>query len=185
MSLVVFKLSMSLFINFVLYGVPSSYFLYCGCCVHHWVCHLLVVCVLCWFWVSCVVQLVMNTNTFPSTISFYENFSVLNVQYSVSKAEQTSGIVSNSNSGWWSLNTSATNWHIVAAPVIMRMENLVEWWLVGETEVLGDNLPQCHFDYHKSHLTWPGSNRGRRGGNPATNGSSYGTAAGNGNGPPY
>jgi hypothetical protein len=25
--------------------------------------------------------------------------------------------------------------------VIMMMENLVEWWLAGETEVLGRNLP--------------------------------------------
>jgi hypothetical protein len=41
-----YSLSMSLFINLVLYGVPSSNFLYCSCSVHHWVYRLLVVCVL-------------------------------------------------------------------------------------------------------------------------------------------
>jgi hypothetical protein len=52
----------------------------------------------------------------------------------------------------------------------------VECELAGETEVLGEKLPQCHFLHHKSHMTWPGSNTGRRSGKPATNRLRYDTA---------
>jgi hypothetical protein len=38
--------------------------------------------------------------------------------------------------------------------IMMNMEQSVEWELAGETEVLGENLPQCHF-IHKSHMTCP------------------------------
>jgi hypothetical protein len=41
--------------------------------------------------------------------------------------------------GWW----------------MMGVEQSVEW-LVGETEVLGENLPQCRFVHHNSHMTWSG-----------------------------
>jgi hypothetical protein len=55
---------------------------------------------------------------------------------------------------------------------MMSVEQSVEWELAGETEVLGEYLPQCHFVH-----TWLdlGSNPRRRGGEPATNSLSYGT----------
>jgi hypothetical protein len=53
----------------------------------------------------------------------------------------------------------------------------LEWRLAGETEVLGENLPQRHF-CPSQNPTWPGPslNPGRRGGKPATNRLSYGAA---------
>jgi hypothetical protein len=57
----------------------------------------------------------------------------------------------------------------------MMMEKLVEL-LAGETEVLGENLPQCRFAHHKTHML-PGIEPGPpRGWKPATNPLSYGTA---------
>jgi hypothetical protein len=60
---------------------------------------------------------------------------------------------------------------------MMSVEQSVEQELVGETEVLGENLPQCHFVHHKSHILPDlGSNPVRRDGKPATNSLICGTA---------
>jgi hypothetical protein len=61
--------------------------------------------------------------------------------------------------------------------VKMIVEKQMECRLAGETEVLGENLPQRHLCPSKNP-TWPdqGLNPGRRGGKPATNRLSYGAA---------
>jgi hypothetical protein len=50
----------------------------------------------------------------------------------------------------------------------MNVDQLVEWELAGETEVIGENPLQCHFNRQ--------SNPGRRRGKLAANRLSYGTA---------
>jgi hypothetical protein len=39
---------------------------------------------------------------------------------------------------------------------LMKKEQLVEWELAGETEVLGGDPPQFPFVHHKSQNIWPG-----------------------------
>jgi hypothetical protein len=56
------------------------------------------------------------------------------------------------------------------------VEKLVEWRLAGETEVLGENLPQRHFVHHNPTWLDPSLNPPSRGGKPATNRLSYGAA---------
>jgi hypothetical protein len=74
------------------------------------------------------------------------------------------------------LGTTATNRPIVPAPADYDDGEIEEWWLAGETEVPGENLSQCRFAHHKPHLLCPDANPGCRGGKPATNPLSYGTA---------
>jgi hypothetical protein len=61
--------------------------------------------------------------------------------------------------------------------VKMIVEKQMECKLAGETEVLGENLPQRHF-CPSHNPTWPdpGLNPGRRGGKPATNRLTHGAA---------
>jgi hypothetical protein len=37
--------------------------------------------------------------------------------------------------------------------MMMNVEQLAEWELAEDTEVFGENLPQCHFVHHTSHMT--------------------------------
>jgi hypothetical protein len=60
--------------------------------------------------------------------------------------------------------------------MMVIMEQLVGWRFAGETEVLGENMPQRHFVHHKTHITRNGLEPGHRGGKPATNCLSYSAA---------
>jgi hypothetical protein len=46
-------------------------------------------------------------------------------------------------------------------PEMMSVEQSLEW-VAGETEVLGENQPQCRFVHHKSHITLPELETGSR-----------------------
>jgi hypothetical protein len=77
------------------------------------------------------------------------------------------------------IGTAATPGLLCQPRVIVKMivEKQVECRLAGETEVLGENLPQRHF-CPSQNPTWPDPvlNQGRRGGKPAANRLSYGAA---------
>jgi hypothetical protein len=57
------------------------------------------------------------------------------------------------------LGTAATNRPIVPTPGDYDGEKLMMEWLAGETEVLGENLPQYRFVHHKP-LMLPGHEPG-------------------------
>jgi hypothetical protein len=78
------------------------------------------------------------------------------------------------------IGTAATHGLLCQPRVIMKMivEKRMECRLAGETEILGENLPQRHF-CPSQNPTWldPGLNPGRRGGKPTTNRLSYGAVS--------
>jgi hypothetical protein len=49
---------------------------------------------------------------------------------------------------------------------VENINQFVEWELAGETSVLGEYMPQCHF---LRHINWPGFESDHRGGRPGSN----------------
>jgi hypothetical protein len=77
------------------------------------------------------------------------------------------------------IGTAATPGLLYQPRLIVKMivEMQMECRLAGETEVLGENLPQRHFCPSQNPTGRDqGLNPGRRGGKPATNRLSYGAA---------
>jgi hypothetical protein len=62
--------------------------------------------------------------------------------------------------------------------MMVIVEQSVEWRVTGETEVLGENLPQRHFAHHKSHMTRPKLEPGSPRWEARTNCLSYSAAVG-------
>jgi hypothetical protein len=85
---------------------------------------------------------------------------------------------------WWG-GTKSTRYRGHFWPIVQTLddrwgwflEQLVEWRLAGETEVLGENMPRRHFVHHKiPQYQTRARTPDRRGGKPVTNGLSYGAA---------
>jgi hypothetical protein len=77
------------------------------------------------------------------------------------------------------IGTAATHDLLCQPRVIVKMivEKQMECRFAGETEVLGENLPQRHFCPSQNPKSPDlGLNPGRHGGKPATNRLSYGAA---------
>jgi hypothetical protein len=58
-------------------------------------------------------------------------------------------------SGTQSTITEATSDLLYQPWMLMSVEQTVEW-LTRETDARGENLPQCRFVHHKSHMSWSG-----------------------------
>jgi hypothetical protein len=58
--------------------------------------------------------------------------------------------------------TAATNGHIVHPPDDMKLDSDGVMICIdsGKPKNLEENLSQCYFLYHKSHMDWPGSEPG-------------------------
>jgi hypothetical protein len=73
------------------------------------------------------------------------------------------------------LGTAATNRPTVPAPGDYDDGEIGGMMITGETELLGENLPQCCFVHHKPHML-PGRELGSPRWEATTNRLSYGTA---------
>jgi hypothetical protein len=74
------------------------------------------------------------------------------------------------------LGTSATNWPIVPAPGDYEDGEFGGMMVGRENRSTRRKCAPVPFVHHKSYVNWSGANPGRRGGKPATNRFSYGTA---------
>jgi hypothetical protein len=105
-----------------------------------------------------------------TTSMFYNQHSIINITLSyetmngkLPRSDKINFKISHSGGGvkLGPLGTSATSGLLYLPRVIVRLENLVEGTLAGETELFGESLPQLHFVHYKSHLKRPGLKPGQ------------------------
>jgi hypothetical protein len=86
-----------------------------------------------------------------SSLYVKNNIEIITISNSSTHINFLIGIVGGVESNWVHSTLRPLIGLFCQPRVIMMMEKLVEW-LAEETEVLGENLPQCRFVRHKSHM---------------------------------
>jgi hypothetical protein len=86
--------------------------------------------------------------------------------------------------GWdWAHLVRLSLGRLLYLPRVVSEFGEIKWnenWQ-GKWKWLGENMSQCHFVHHKSHVSWPEIEPGRPGGKSATNHLNYGTTEWNTN----
>jgi hypothetical protein len=99
-------------------------------------------------------------------ISKQKYIKVIIISYRVTNSDYN---FNNRFLGWGQIVSTwyVRNYLVYCTSPMMILKQSVEW-LAGETKELGENLLQCHFDCHKSHITWPWIEPGPPGNWPLT-----------------